>query len=74
MIAADFPRVVLLEGARLNLGANRNCALDAVTGTYVAFIDDDTTLRTDLLSQIAESLQHDGRYPGKFITKFYELN
>jgi len=74
MIAADFPRAVFLEGPRRGLGANRNCALGAVTGTHVAFIDDDATLSTDFLSQMAESLQHGGQHPEKLIVTGYELN
>src|ERR1700712_1805505 len=74
MMAADFPRVVFLEGPRRGLGANRNCALDAVTGTHVAFIDDDATLSADFLSQMADSLQHGGQHPEKLIITGYELN
>ena len=74
MMAADFPRVVFLEGPRRGLGANRNCALDAVTGTHVAFIDDDATLSTDFLTRMAESLQHGGQHPEKLIVTGYELN
>ena len=74
MIAADFPQVVFLEGPRRGLGANRNCALDAVTGTHVAFIDDDATLSIDFLACMADSLQHGGQHPEKLIVTGYELN
>jgi glycosyltransferase involved in cell wall biosynthesis len=74
MVAAEFAHVVFLEGPRRGLGANRNCALDAVTGTHVAFIDDDATLSIDFLARVAESLQHGGQHPEKLIVTGYELN
>ncbi|WP_158934436.1 glycosyltransferase [Burkholderia sp. S171] len=47
---------------RRGLGANRNCARDAVTGMHVTLTDDDATLSTDFLSQMAESLRNGGRH------------
>ncbi|AME24886.1 MAG: glycosyltransferase family 2 protein [Pseudomonadota bacterium] len=74
MVSSEFPQVVFLEGPRRGLGANRNSALDAVTGTHVAFIDDDATLSPDFLARMAKSLQNGGQHPEKLIVTGYELN
>lgn len=74
MVTSQFPQVVFLEGPRRGLGANRNSALDAVTGTHVAFIDDDATLSPDFLARMAQSLQNGGKHPEKLIITGYELN
>ncbi|SAL33486.1 glycosyl transferase [Caballeronia sordidicola] len=74
MVTSEFPQVVFLEGPRRGLGANRNNALDAVTGTHVAFIDDDATLSADFLARTAQSLQNGGQHPEKLIITGYELN
>src|ERR1700712_2369706 len=74
MVTSEFPQVVFLEGPRRGLGANRNSALDAVTGTHVAFIDDDAALSPDFLERVAQSLKNGGQHPEKLIITGYELN
>jgi len=74
MVTSEFPQVVFLEGPRKGLGANRNSALEAVTGTHVAFIDDDAALSPDFLARMAQSLQNGGQHPEKLIITGYELN
>lgn len=49
LVATEFPNVVFVEGLRKGLGSNRNCALSAVTGTHVAFIDDDVVMDPEFI-------------------------
>jgi GT2 family glycosyltransferase len=56
LIASHFPKVKYLAGPRRGLGANRNNALKAVTGSHVLFIDDDVILGEQFLETVfAES-------------------
>jgi glycosyltransferase involved in cell wall biosynthesis len=43
-------RVRVIHTARGNIGSGRNAGLDAATGQYIAFVDDDDTLTPDYLS------------------------
>jgi GT2 family glycosyltransferase len=49
LVISQFPTVKYLEGPRKGLGANRNNALKAVTGSHVLFIDDDVILNNNFL-------------------------
>jgi glycosyltransferase involved in cell wall biosynthesis len=52
LVTAHFPSVKYLEGPCKGLGANRNNALKAVTGSHVLFIDDDVVLNENFLQLI----------------------
>ncbi|HAJ60775.1 MAG TPA: glycosyltransferase family 2 protein, partial [Cyanobacteria bacterium UBA8543] len=57
LIAAHFPKAKYLPGPRRGLGANRNNALKAVTGSHVLFIDDDVVLGEQFLEKTFEQLE-----------------
>lgn len=57
LIASHFPQVKYLPGPRRGLGANRNNALKAVTGSHVLFIDDDVVLGEQFLETIFSQLE-----------------
>lgn len=56
LVTSKFPEVKYLEGPRRGLGANRNNALKAVTGTHVLFIDDDVVLDCNFLQMVHDRL------------------
>lgn len=56
LVTAQFPAVTFLEGPRKGLGANRNNALKAVTGSHVLFIDDDVVLNENFLEIVRNRL------------------
>ena len=45
-----IPRLRLIRGPRLGLAANRNACIDAATGNYLLFLDDDARLDADFLT------------------------
>lgn len=49
LVQSFYPNVKYLSGPRRGLGANRNHAIEAVTGSHVFFIDDDVILGEDFL-------------------------
>ncbi len=55
LMAEKFPEVVYVRGPRRGLGANRNRAVLAATGTHVVFMDDDTALGTDFFASIIKT-------------------
>lgn len=57
LITSHFPKVKYLPGPRRGLGANRNNALKAVTGSHVLFIDDDVVLGEQFLETIFAQLE-----------------
>lgn len=57
LIHSNHPNVKYLAGPRRGLGANRNNALKAVTGSHVLFIDDDVVLDTQFLETIFAHLE-----------------
>lgn len=56
LITADFPEVKYLPGPRRGLGANRNNALQTVTGSHVLFIDDDVILGEQFLATVFSTM------------------
>jgi GT2 family glycosyltransferase len=50
----QFPSVRWVQGPQIGLGANRNRALECVTGTHVLFIDDDVELGPDFAATVSE--------------------
>ena len=56
LVTSKFPEVKYLEGPRRGLGANRNNALKAITGTHVLFIDDDVVLNESFLEIVHDRL------------------
>jgi GT2 family glycosyltransferase len=56
LIASNFPNVKYLDGPRKGLGANRNNALQLVTGSHVLFIDDDVILNENFLEIVCNKL------------------
>jgi glycosyltransferase involved in cell wall biosynthesis len=57
LVQSHYPLVKYLSGSRLGLGANRNNALQAVTGSRVLFIDDDAVLGEQFLEKIVAHLE-----------------
>lgn len=55
-VASHFPTVKYVDGPRRGLGANRNNALKAVTGSHVLFIDDDVILEEKFLDLLCNQL------------------
>lgn len=47
--AAKDPRIKVLHIEKSNIGTGRNIGLDAATGEYITFIDDDDTAEPDML-------------------------
>jgi GT2 family glycosyltransferase len=56
LVTSAFPSVKYLEGPRRGLGANRNNALRAVSGSHVLFIDDDVVLNQNFLETVHDRL------------------
>jgi GT2 family glycosyltransferase len=56
---AKLPRLRLIRGPRLGLAANRNACIDAATGNYVLFLDDDARLGDDFLSHAMPHVRED---------------
>jgi glycosyltransferase involved in cell wall biosynthesis len=50
LVQTRFPDARWVVGPRIGLGANRNRALDATTGSHVLFIDDDVELGPDFVA------------------------
>jgi glycosyltransferase involved in cell wall biosynthesis len=48
--------ITYVRGPRTGLGANRNSAIDAATGDYLLFLDDDAALGEDFLATVARDL------------------
>ncbi len=71
LLATAFPHTILVQGPRCGLGANRNTALRAATGTHILFIDDDVLLGHDFLQQAQAELRQSP--PATIITGI-ELN
>jgi len=71
LLATAFPHIILVQGPRRGLGANRNTALHAATGTHILFIDDDVLLGHDFLQQAQAELQ---AFPPSTILSGIELN
>lgn len=63
LVESSFPQVKYLPGPRRGLGANRNNALQAVTGSHVLFIDDDVVLGETFLETIFTAL--DAKIPAE---------
>lgn len=60
MVKVHFPEVIVMEGPKKGLCANRNHALSRVSGTHVLFIDDDVLLGESFVESIyAHLLEHD---------------
>ncbi len=57
LMQSAYPQIKYLAGPRKGLGANRNNALQAVTGSYVLFIDDDAVLGDNFLELIFACLE-----------------
>ena len=59
--AANDSRVRVIHRERGNIGSGRNVGLDAATGGFVAFIDDDDTVESDYLEFLHSLvLEYDG--------------
>jgi glycosyltransferase involved in cell wall biosynthesis len=56
LVTSQFPGAKYLDGPRKGLGANRNNALKAVTGSHILFIDDDVILSEDFLEIVHDEL------------------
>jgi glycosyltransferase involved in cell wall biosynthesis len=67
-VAEAFPGVIYVEGPRRGLGANRNCCIEAATGSAIAFIDDDVTVHSTFIERAEQVVQ-----PGTIVTG-WELN
>jgi GT2 family glycosyltransferase len=57
LIHSCYPNVKYLVGPHRGLGANRNNALTAVTGSHVLFIDDDAILGEQFLETVFDYLE-----------------
>lgn len=67
-VAAAFPGVIYLEGPRRGLGANRNCCIEAATGSAIAFIDDDVTVHSTFIERAEQVIR------SRTIVTGWELN
>lgn len=56
LVTSHFHKVKYLAGPRKGLGANRNNALKAATGSHILFIDDDVTLGEKFLETVFDFL------------------
>jgi len=56
----DDPRIVVVPGKGQGVGAARNRGLEAATGVYVAYLDDDNVMHPDWLGSVAWAF---GRHP-----------
>jgi len=56
-----YPHVTYVDGLRQGLGPNRNRALDAATGEWILFLDDDARLGVDFLATLAPFIAADDR-------------
>jgi GT2 family glycosyltransferase len=54
-----LPRLRLIRGPRLGLAANRNACIDAATGNYMLFLDDDARLDGDFLTHAIPHVRGD---------------
>jgi glycosyltransferase involved in cell wall biosynthesis len=52
LIQYHYPNIKYLTGPKRGLSANRNHAIQAITGDYVLFMDDDVQLANDFFSKI----------------------
>ena len=68
-IVAAFPFAQYQRGPRKGVGANRNAAIASVTGSYVAFIDDDVIVPVTFIAE-ADSIcrRHAALQPQPIIT------
>jgi len=55
LMQSAYPHIKYLPGPRRGLGANRNNALKAVTGSHVLFIDDDAVLAENFLETVVQA-------------------
>jgi GT2 family glycosyltransferase len=69
LIHAEYPNVKYLPGPRQGLGANRNNALKAVTGSHVLFLDDDAVLGETFLETVFAYLENYVKESGDEIDK-----
>ena len=51
MIQSRYPQVIYVSGPRKGLGPNRNSAIEAATGEWILFLDDDARLGTHSLGE-----------------------
>ncbi len=58
LVQSHYPHVKYLSGPRQGLGANRNNAIKAITGSHVLFIDDDVVLGEQFLATIVAYLEN----------------
>lgn len=75
LVAAEELEITYVRGPRRGLGANRNAALAAATGSHLLFLDDDAALGDDFLAKMnrhLEELPPDRR--GRSILTGVELN
>jgi glycosyltransferase involved in cell wall biosynthesis len=56
LVLGEFPSVVYVEGPRRGLGANRNKAIAASSGSHITFIDDDVIMNPAFLADAAAVL------------------
>jgi GT2 family glycosyltransferase len=57
LIPSEYPSIKYVPGPRLGLGANRNNALQSVTGSHVLFLDDDAVLGEHFLETALANLE-----------------
>ena len=58
-LEGKLPRLRLIRGPRLGLAANRNACIDAATGDYMLFLDDDARLGEDFLTHVMPHVRED---------------
>lgn len=56
-ITDEVEVLVNTDDGQMSIGEKRNALLDAATGDYIAFVDDDDMVRTTYVKSILEALQ-----------------
>ena len=56
MLETRYPHVTYVSGPRKGLGPNRNSAIEAATGEWILFLDDDARLGADFLANMSPML------------------
>src|ERR1700722_19161947 len=57
LLTTRYPQVTYVSGPRKGLGPNRNSAIEAATGEWILFLDDDARLAPEFLANLSPTLK-----------------